>query len=181
MCLQWHTFCLNNNLIQLNINVHGTDKVIRYSILSAGESLDACSRALSTALNNKEIASIMAVTSNILPKIYANAITRHEQKKFFCPMQHMSVINENRQKIEKLFSYPIFCPLCHIHQIKQIKMKFMQLRIYLNVACQVHIAQKNASKNVDLWLLRSTIQQGNGLSNHVFSEQKKLASHWDRN
>ena len=43
-------------------------KVIRSSILSAGESLDACSRALSIALNHKEIASITAVTVTIFPK-----------------------------------------------------------------------------------------------------------------
>ena len=43
-------------------------KVIRSSILSSGECPDACSRALSFALNHKEIASIMAVTGAILPK-----------------------------------------------------------------------------------------------------------------
>ena len=60
-------------------------------------------------------------------------------------MQHLSVINENKHKIEKRFSYPILCPLRHLHQIKQIKTKFTQLRIYLNVACQVHIVETNAS------------------------------------
>ena len=44
-------------------------KVIRYSILSTGEFLDACSRALSVALNHKEIASILEVTGAIFPKI----------------------------------------------------------------------------------------------------------------
>ena len=81
----------------------------------------------------------MAVTSVIFPKTYDNAITRHEQKKKYCPMQNQSVINENKQKTEKLLSYPILCPLCHIHQRKQIKMKFTLLRIYFNVACQVLI------------------------------------------
>ena len=56
-------------------------KGIRSSILSSGESPDACSRALSIALNNKIIASILAVTGTILPKQYSNVITRHEQKK----------------------------------------------------------------------------------------------------
>ena len=56
-------------------------KGIRSSILSSGESPDARSRALSIALNNIEIASIMAVTGTILPKQYANVITGHEQKK----------------------------------------------------------------------------------------------------
>ena len=60
-------------------------KVIRSSILSYGECTDACSRALSIALNHKEIASIMAVTGTISPKIYANVITRHEQKKKIVP------------------------------------------------------------------------------------------------
>ena len=40
----------------------------RSSILSSGESPDAQSRALSIALNHREIASIMAVTGTILPK-----------------------------------------------------------------------------------------------------------------
>ena len=43
-------------------------KVIRSSILSAGECPYAFSRALCIVLNNKEIASIMAVTGSILPK-----------------------------------------------------------------------------------------------------------------
>ena len=44
-------------------------KVIRSSVLSSGESPDARSRALSIALNHREIASIMAVTGTILPTI----------------------------------------------------------------------------------------------------------------
>ena len=60
-------------------------KVIRSSILSSGESPDACSRELSMELNHKEIASIMAMTGAIFPKRYANAITRHEQKKKIVP------------------------------------------------------------------------------------------------
>ena len=66
----------------------------------------------------------MALNGAIFPKQYANAITQHEQNKTVCPIQHQSVINENKKKTETLFSYPIFCPLCHIHQIKQIKTKF---------------------------------------------------------
>ena len=53
-------------------------KVIRSSILSAGESPDALSRAISIAMNHSEIAPIMAVTGAILPKIYANYITQHK-------------------------------------------------------------------------------------------------------
>ena len=56
-------------------------RVFRSYILSAGESPDSCSRSLSIALNHKEILSITAVTSAILPKRYVNAITRHEHKK----------------------------------------------------------------------------------------------------
>ena len=56
-------------------------KGIRSSILSSGESPDVRSRALSIELNHKEIASIMAVTGNIFPKQYTNAISRNEQKK----------------------------------------------------------------------------------------------------
>ena len=71
-------------------------RLIRYSILSAGECPDACSRVLYIALNHKEISYIMAVTGAIFPKRYANTITRHEQKKRYCPMQHLSVIGENK-------------------------------------------------------------------------------------
>ena len=56
-------------------------KGIRSSILSSGESPDAQSRALSILLNQREIASILAVTGTILPKRYANVITRYEPKK----------------------------------------------------------------------------------------------------
>ena len=61
------------------------NKGIRSSILSSGESPDTFSRALSIALNHKEIASIMAVTSTIFPKQYANIITQHDQKKKIVP------------------------------------------------------------------------------------------------
>ena len=43
-------------------------------------------------------------------------------------------------------SYPILCPFYHLHQRKQIKMKFTELRIYFNVACQVHIVKKSSTK-----------------------------------
>ena len=56
-------------------------KVSRSSILSAGELPDSCSRALSIALNHKDIAYIIAVTGAISSKKYANTITRHEQNK----------------------------------------------------------------------------------------------------
>ena len=71
-------------------------KLIRSYILSAGECLDACSRALSIALNHNEITSIMTVTGTIFPEQYANAITGHEQKKKHCPMQHQLVINKSK-------------------------------------------------------------------------------------
>ena len=50
-------------------------KGISSSILSSGEIPDAQSRALSIALNNREIASIISVTCTILLKQYANVIT----------------------------------------------------------------------------------------------------------
>ena len=56
-------------------------KGIHSSILSSGESPDTQSKAFSIALNHREIASIMAVTGTILPKLYANVITRHKLKK----------------------------------------------------------------------------------------------------
>ena len=60
-------------------------------------------------------------------------------------MQHLSVIDENKQKTEIFLSYTILCPLCHLHQGKNIKNKFTQLRVYFNVAGQVHIVPKKAS------------------------------------
>ena len=63
-------------------------KKIRSSI-SSGESPEAQSKALSIALNHREISSIMVVTGTILPKRYANIITRHKQKKKYCHMQHI--------------------------------------------------------------------------------------------
>ena len=86
----------------------------------------------------------MVVTSTILSKRYSNVITRHEQKKKYCHMQHLLEINENKQKTEKLLSYPILCPLCHLHQRKYIKMKLIQFRIYSNVADQVHTVNKKS-------------------------------------
>ena len=82
MCLQRQTCRLNHHTIQLNINVHGIGRNgSRSSILSSGESPDAQSRVLPIALHNREIAYIMAATSTIFPKRYANVITRHEQNK----------------------------------------------------------------------------------------------------
>ena len=93
----------------------------------------------------------MAVTGTNVPKQYANVITGHRQKKKYFPMQHLLEINENKQKTEKLLSYPIFCPLCHLHQRKQIKMKLIQFRIYFNVAGQVNILnKKQLPQNVDI-------------------------------
>ena len=44
----------------------------------------------------------MVVTGDIFPKQYANAITRHEQKKKYCPMQHQLVINKTKQALDIL-------------------------------------------------------------------------------
>ena len=50
-------------------------KLIRFYILFTGEHPCACSRVLSIALNNKQIAPIMAVNGAIYPQKYANEIT----------------------------------------------------------------------------------------------------------
>ena len=73
-------------------------KGIRSSILSSGEIPDAQSRALFIALNHREIASIMAVTSTILPKRYTNVITRHEQKKTI--FSHATSIGNKQEQTE---------------------------------------------------------------------------------
>ena len=67
------------------------------------------------------------------------------KRKLYCPKQHLSVINKNKQKTEKLLSYPILCPFCHPHQRHHIKTKFTLLRIYFNVVCEVHVVKKKAS------------------------------------
>ena len=59
---------------------------------------DACSIALSIALNHKDIAFILEVTGSILPKKYANAITQHEQKKEIFP--HAKSIGNKRKQTE---------------------------------------------------------------------------------
>ena len=119
-------------------------KGIRFSSLSSGESADASSREFSIALNQKDIASIMAATGIIFPKQYANIITRHEQNKII--LSHSTSVGNKRKqtKDRNLFSYPILCPLCHLHQRKQIKMKLMKFRIYFNVVYQVHIVNKKS-------------------------------------
>ena len=58
-------------------------KVIRSSILSAGECPDTCSIALSIALNHKEIAPIIVVFGAISPKKYSNTMNRHNGCNFF--------------------------------------------------------------------------------------------------
>ena len=73
-------------------------KGIRSYILSSGESPDTQSRALSIALNHREIASIVAVTGTILPKRYANVITRQEQKKKI--LSHATSIGNKQKQTE---------------------------------------------------------------------------------
>ena len=84
----------------------------------------------------------MAVTGAIFPKKMLMQFPDMNKRKKYCPMQHLLVINENKQKTEKLLSYPILCPLCRFHQRKHIKTKFILLRIYFNVSCQVHTVKK---------------------------------------
>ena len=70
-------------------------KLIRSSILSAGEFPDSYIRALSIALNHKEISSNMAVTGAIFPKNYANAISRHEKKYI---LSHVTSVGHKRKQ-----------------------------------------------------------------------------------
>ena len=53
---------------------------------------------MSIALNHREIAPIMAVTGTILPKLYANLITQHEQKKKI--LSHATSIGNKRKQTE---------------------------------------------------------------------------------
>ena len=73
-------------------------KVIRFYILSSGECPYVCSRALSIALNHKEIAPIMVVTGAIFPEKYSNAITRHEQKKTI--LSHAKYVGNKQKETE---------------------------------------------------------------------------------
>ena len=60
-------------------------KVIYSYILSDGECPDAYSRALSIALNHKEIAPIMVMSGAISPKKYANAYLTRTIEKYTVP------------------------------------------------------------------------------------------------
>ena len=115
---------------------------------------------------------MIEVTGATFPKIcQCNYPTWKREK--YCPMQHQSTINENKQNTENIFSYKILCPLCHLNQRKHIKTKFTQLRIQLNVACQVHIVGgKKLLQNLEIWFIKSKIQRWNGISNHALSEKK---------
>ena len=96
-------------------------KGIRSYILSSGESPDARSRALSIALNHKEITSIMAVTITILPKKNANVITQYEQKKKI--FSHATFVGDKRKKIEdRNFFHIQYCVHCVIY-IKENRSK----------------------------------------------------------
>ena len=116
-------------------------KGIRTSILSYGESPDTHSRVFSIELNHKEIASIMAVTGTILPKQYANVITRHEQKKKYCPMQHLLEINENKQK-NFFFVISNIVSIVTSPSKKTDHNKVNAIQDLLNVADQVHTVNK---------------------------------------
>ena len=126
-------------------------KGIRSSILSSGEISDAFSRALSIALNHKEIASIMAVTGTTFPKQYANAITRHEQKENI--LSHATTVGNKRKQTEDRKTFVISNIVCigSSPSKKQIKMKLMQFMIYFNVESQVHIVnKKQLLQNVEI-------------------------------
>ena len=86
--------------------------------------------------------------------------------------QATSVGNKQKQTEDRFFSYPILCPLCHLHQRKQIKMKFMQLRIYFNVACKMHIIVKKASTKHGHWIAQFYNTELKCLSNHELFEKK---------
>ena len=46
----------------------------------------------------------MDVNGAIFPKQHSNAITRNEQKKKYCPIQHQSVIEKNKQNTDFFIS-----------------------------------------------------------------------------
>ena len=132
-------------MIQLNINVHGTGRkelVLLFYLLGKIHTHRVAHCPLHRII--EKLHPILEVTSTILPKRYSNLITRHEQNKKYCHMQHLLEIKENKQKTEKLLSYPILCPLWHLYQRKYIIMKLMQFGIYFNVADQVHIVNKKS-------------------------------------
>ena len=72
-------------------------KAIRSSILSYGEYPEACSRVLSIALNHKEIAFIMAVTSAILPKNMPIQLPDMNKRKIF---SHATSVGNKQKQIE---------------------------------------------------------------------------------
>ena len=93
----------------------------------------------------------MAVNSTILPKRYANVITRHEQKKTI--LSHSTYIGNKRKQTENINTFVIsnIVSIVTYPLRKQIIMKLIQFGIYFNVADQVHIVNKEKLlQNVDI-------------------------------
>ena len=140
MCMQRQTCPLIHHLIQKNINVHGSRRKV--------------SVFLFYLLGNVHTHAVEHYTLHWImknhplwrwPAPFTQKIRQYNYPTWTKEKNIESVIDKKKED-RKTFSYPILCPLCHLHQRNNIKTKFTQLRIYFNVACQVHIFVKKASK-----------------------------------
>ena len=77
-------------------------------------------------------------------------------------LSHATYVGNKRKKTEdRIFlPYPILCPLCRLHQRNKIKTKFTQLRIYFNLAFQVHIVGEKGFYK--MWTFDCSILQYRG-------------------
>ena len=88
----------------------------------------------------------MVVGRRHFAKKSANAITRHEQNKKI--LSHATSVSNKLKQTEDKNTFVISNIVSVVPSpSKKVDItKFMQLRIYLNVVCQVHIIEKKASK-----------------------------------
>ena len=179
MCLRWQTCRINHHMIQLNTNVHGTGRKGLFLIFYLlWESPDARSRELSIALNHKETSPIMAVTVTILPKGYANVITRHEQNKNI--LSHVkSVGNKQKQKEDiKDFVISNIVSIVSSPSKKTDQNEVNAIQDLLQCSrSSSYRQQKIAYTKRGHVIAQVKIQQWNGLSSHTLSKQKKIARH----
>ena len=93
----------------------------------------------------------MAVMDTFPPNNMPIQRPKMNKRKKYCPIQHQSVMNKNKQNTEKLLLYPILGPLFHIHKIKDIKFKFMQNKDLLQCSMSsAYFLGGKAYKNVDV-------------------------------
>ena len=134
-----------------------TAKMIRSFISYAGECPDTWSRALSIVLNHKEVASIMAVTGAIFPKQMPIQLP-DMNRSFFCPMQHLLVINQNKRRNIFFISNIVYIVSSQPKKADQNEGHAIKDLLQC-ITSSAYRRNKRLLQNVDIWLLKSTIQR----------------------